>query len=67
MFRKKKIELEPALYQQLEEVVSKEGYSSVAELVTHLLGQALEMRTEPPSPEEKAKMEAQLRGLGYLK
>ena len=64
---KKKIEVEAALFEQLEQIVENEGYSSVEELTAHLLGQAIEARSDAPSPKEKAELEAQLRGLGYLK
>lgn len=53
-----------ALGDQLEQVVDDQGYSSVDELVEHLLLRGLNAYEE--AEDDPAKMEARLRGLGYI-
>ncbi len=57
-----KIKISKALYQRLEEKATTEGYSSVDELIKHVLLQAAgpEVRTDEDDVDQ------QLRGLGYL-
>jgi hypothetical protein len=57
-----KIRLDPELHRKAEKHALALGYSSLDEFVTHLL----EKEMEPLSPEDKAKLEARLKGLGYL-
>lgn len=49
---------------QLEHVVEDQGYSSVDELVEHLLLRGL--RAYEEAEDDPAKLEARLRGLGYI-
>ncbi len=60
---KKKIVLEPQLYERLEKMAEAAGYSSTDELVTHLLEQATADQEEQL---DRDAAERQLRGLGYL-
>ncbi|MEM9491393.1 MAG: hypothetical protein AAGC55_19765 [Myxococcota bacterium] len=49
---------------QLEHVVDDQGYSSVDELIEHLLLRGL--RAYEEAEDDPAKLEARLRGLGYI-
>jgi metal-responsive CopG/Arc/MetJ family transcriptional regulator len=60
---KKKIALEPQLYERLEKMAEAAGYSSTDELITHLLEQAT---VEQEEQMNRAAAERQLRGLGYI-
>jgi hypothetical protein len=57
-----KIKLDPELHKKAEKHALTLGYSSLAEFVTHLL----EREMEPLSPEDQAKLDQRLKGLGYL-
>lgn len=57
-----KIRLDADLYKKAEKHALALGYSSLSEWVTHLL----EREMEPLTAEEGDKLEARLKGLGYL-
>lgn len=52
------------LKKRLERVVDDQGYSSIDELVEHLLLRGL--RAYEEGEDDPAKLEARLRGLGYI-
>jgi hypothetical protein len=59
----KSIKLKTALWEQLQKHAAKTGYSSVQELVEHLIDQELARDEEA---EALAQVELRLKGLGYL-
>ena len=63
MFNTKKISVDKALYEKLVATAEKTGYSSVEELITHILEK--EVRGQDDQQEQQL-AEEQLRGLGYL-
>jgi len=63
MFNSKKISIDKALYEKLVDAAGCSGYSSVDELVTHILEK--EVAHQDDQQEQKL-AEEQLRGLGYL-
>ena len=63
MFNSKKISIDKALYEKLVDAAGSSGYSSVDELVTHILEK--EVAHQDDQQEQKL-AEEQLRGLGYL-
>jgi len=52
------------LKQRLNQIVDDQGYSSISELVEHLLLRGL--RAYEEAEDDPAKLEARLRGLGYI-
>lgn len=60
-----KIKIDGDLYGRAKEGAQRMGYSSVEELVTHLLERALSQQDSQQQEDEKA-VEERLRGLGYL-
>ena len=63
MFKSKKISIDKALYEKLVEVSGCSGYSSVDELITHILEKEVVYQDDQ---KEQKLAEEQLRGLGYL-
>ena len=57
-----KIKIDKALYQRFQEKAAKDGYSSVDELIVHVLEQAAGSQSRTDDED----MDQQLRGLGYL-
>ena len=57
-------ELSAPLESKLAQVVQDHGYSSVEEVVEHLLERGLRAYDEPET--DPKKLEARLRGLGYI-
>ncbi len=57
-----KLKLDSELHRRAEKHALALGYSSLEEFVTHLL----EREMAPLSEEDKAQLEARLKGLGYL-
>ncbi len=58
-----------SLYQEIEQIVSKEGYSSVEEYITFVLRERCAQEKagkEAFSKEEEEKVEERLRALGYI-
>ena len=60
---KKSVKLEKQLYERLEALAQKQGYSSTDELIVHLLEKAASQDDEDLDREQA---ERQLRGLGYI-
>lgn len=60
-----KIKIDKDLYRRAAEVASAAGYSSVDEFVEHLIERALR-ETKSDDDEDRAAVEARLRGLGYI-
>lgn len=58
-----KIRISKDLYARLKERAEKDGYSSVEELVTHVLEKAAEAG---PAAADEETVARQLRGLGYI-
>jgi hypothetical protein len=58
-----KIKVDPALLERLSAAAQRAGYSSVEELVTHIMEKEL-ARLENDSDDRAA--EERLRGLGYI-
>ena len=63
MFRTRKVKLDKALVDTIEEFARIAGYSSVSEFITHTLEKELSMLEGSDSEEEVKK---RLRGLGYI-
>lgn len=63
MFNTKKITIDKTLYEKLVEAAARSGYSSVDELITHILEKEV---SQHDSDQEQHLAEEQLRGLGYL-
>jgi metal-responsive CopG/Arc/MetJ family transcriptional regulator len=63
MFNTKKVSIDKALYKKLVEVAVHSGYSSVDELIAHVLEK---VATRKDANEDQRFAEEQLRGLGYL-
>lgn len=63
-----KIKIEKELYQRAEESAQEAGYSSVDELVSHLIERFLrEQRTRAGGGEaDQGAVEERLKGLGYI-
>lgn len=66
MFGKKTIRLTPALFARAEEAAREAGYSSVEEFVAHAVELELERLNANRAIDEKAQVDQQLRGLGYI-
>jgi len=60
-----KVKIDDEIYRRAEACARVRGYSSVEELVSHLLERAIEEQEEK-SAEETAAVEKRLKGLGYL-
>lgn len=60
-----KVKIDKDLYKRAEVAALELGYSSVLELVTHLLERALSEHGQQEEEDRKA-VEERLRGLGYL-
>lgn len=60
-----KVKIDKALLQRATELATQLGYSSVDELVTHLIEKALRSHTQDEDG-GKDKVEQRLRGLGYI-
>ena len=60
---KKSVKLEKQLYERLEALAEKQGYSSTDELIVHLLEKA---SSENDEDLDREQAERQLRGLGYI-
>jgi hypothetical protein len=58
-----KIRIPVSLYEKLRRVADAEGYSSVRELIIHVLEQTATRQRQPVAEDEVRK---RLRGLGYL-
>lgn len=63
MFNSKKISIDKPLYAKLVEAAQRAGYSSVDELITHILEKEV---SQQDGAQEQKLAEEQLRGLGYL-
>ena len=63
MFNTKRISIDKALYEKLVEAAAHAGYSSVDELITHVLEKEV---ARQDVDQEQQLAEEQLRGLGYL-
>jgi metal-responsive CopG/Arc/MetJ family transcriptional regulator len=63
MFRRTKIKLDKALLTRVERYAEIAGYSSVEELITHVLEKEMKHLDEADSEEEIRK---RLKGLGYI-
>ena len=63
MFSSKKIKIEKELLTKLEAKAESSGYSSVDELIIHLLEKAV---AEDQEKLDREQVDRQLRGLGYL-
>lgn len=63
MFKSKKISIDKALYEKLVDAAGRLGYSSVDELVAHVLEKEVAQQGDQ---QEQQLAEEQLRGLGYL-
>lgn len=62
-----KVKIDKALLQRAAELAKELGYSSVDELVEHLIEKALRSRAQDgDSDKDKDKVEQRLRGLGYI-
>jgi metal-responsive CopG/Arc/MetJ family transcriptional regulator len=62
---KKKIKIEKALLERVQDIYPQEGYSSAEEFVEHAIERALEeIRRRIPEGEEGVRN--QLKGLGYI-
>lgn len=58
-----KITIDTALYERLRIKSEQGGYSSVDEMIRHILEREV---GDPPSGSDQAEVEKQLRGLGYI-
>ncbi|MEW5693761.1 MAG: hypothetical protein AB1765_10760 [Candidatus Hydrogenedentota bacterium] len=58
---KKKIAISRDLYEKLKNLSNEKGYSSVEEMIIHLLEKEIEKNNK-----ESKKTDEQLKGLGYL-
>ena len=63
MFNSKKISIDKDLYAKLVEAAGQAGYSSVDELVSHILEKEVSQQNDQ---QDQQSAEEQLRGLGYL-
>jgi len=63
MFKYSKIRLEKQLVQRAEDYAKNAGYSSVEELISHLLEREFNKVDEPEVEDE---MKKKLQGLGYI-
>jgi len=60
-----KVKIDDDIYRRAEACARAMGYSSVEELVSHLLERAISEQEEK-SAEETAAVEKRLKGLGYI-
>jgi predicted CopG family antitoxin len=60
---RRKITIDATLYERLKIKSEQSGYSSVDEMIRHVLEREVNV---PPSPSEQVEVEKQLRGLGYI-
>jgi hypothetical protein len=58
-----KIELDKALWAQVQDHAASAGYSSPEEFLQHLIEKELAKSAEPPSDESSAK---KIQGIGYI-
>jgi hypothetical protein len=58
-----KIEIDKAIWAQVQEHVASAGYSSPEEFLQHLIERELSKSAEPNSPEAAAR---KVRGIGYI-
>lgn len=58
-----KIKIDKALYERVEALSKKAGYSSVSEFITHLIERELAQFDDAETDEQ---IEERLRGLGYI-
>ena len=59
----RKVRVRKGLYEELRRVAERRGYSSVEELIVHVLEQAA---ADGRAPESDAAVRERLKGLGYL-